>query len=224
MSTSCSTAMSPTLASITLFDNIILSKRDRGRLRQSIPALTLSRSPFSRLSSISSAASSSSDFLSDISDHLWRTASASTASDRETYRDRSDFGQGPGRDYRSIVTRVPAKLDETLMREPRMVQGVPRITEKSRQQAHSTTPLPLPLREKLNGLQMHAPNGPPSPLLPSPQVSSPQTSSPQMSSSGLQNPQLTVPRLQSPQIPLSRFQTVQPRSDDGVAACFSARL
>jgi hypothetical protein len=189
VSTSSSAAMTPTLASITLFDNIVLSKRDRGRLRTPIPTLTLSRNPFSRFSSTSSTASLSSDFLSDTSDYLWRTASASTASDRETYRERTDFGEGPGRNYRSVVTRVPAKLDGTLMREPRMVQGVPRITEKSRQQAHSRKPLPLPLREKLNGLQMHAPNGPPSPLLSSSQVPD--------------------PRMQSPQIPTSKFQTVQ---------------
>jgi hypothetical protein len=188
--------MTPTLASITLFDNIILSKRDRSHLRPHMPTFALSRNPFSRLSIASSTTPSpSSDFLSDTSEHLWRTASASTASDRETYRDRTDFGEGPGRDYHSIVTRVPAKLDETLMREPRMVQGVPRITEKSRQQAHNRKALPLPLRERLNGLQMHAPNGPPSPLLPTPQIPPPQIAPSQMPS----------PRLHSPQIPTSKY-------------------
>src|SRR5436305_11823833 len=167
--------MTPDLASITLFDNIILSKRDRGRFHPAVPTLTLSRNPFSRLSLASSTPPLSSGFLSDTSDHLWRTASVPTASDRETYRDRPDFGDGPGRDYHSIVTRVPAKLDETLMREPKMVQGVPRITEKSRQQAHSRKPLPLPLREKLNGLQMHAPYVPPSRLLPTAQITPQQT-------------------------------------------------
>jgi hypothetical protein len=187
--------MTPNQASITLFDNIILYKRDRSHLRPHIPTFTLSRNPFSRLSIASSTTPVSSDFLSDTSEHLWRTASASTVSDRETYRDRTDFGEGPGRDYRSIVTRVPAKLDETLMREPRMVQGVPRITEKSRQQAHNRKALPLPLREKLNGLQMHAPNGPPSPLLLTPQIPPPQIASSQMPS----------PRLHSPQIPTSKY-------------------
>lgn len=187
VSTPSSAAMTPTLASITLFDNIILSKRYRGRFRATIPTLTLSRNPFSRLSSASLTAPLSPDFLSDTTDHLWRTASASTAADREYYRDRADFGDRPGRDYRSIVTRVPAKLDGTLMPEPRMVQGVPRITERSRQQAHSRKPLPLPLREKLNGLQMHAPNGPPSPLLPTSQ----------MPSSMLPTAQSPAPRLQN---------------------------
>jgi hypothetical protein len=198
--------MTPTLASIILFDNIILCKRDRGRFRTQIPTLTISRNPFSRLSSSCSTSSLSSDFLSDISDHLWRTASASTASDRETYRDRTDFGEGPGRDYRSIVTRMPAKLDETLMREPRMVQGVPRITEKSRQQAHNRKPLPLPLREKLNGLQMHAPNGPPSPLLPNPQMPSPMLQSPHPPSARLQSLQVPTLRISKPKISTSNFQ------------------
>ena len=199
--------MTPTLASILLFDNIILSKRDRGRLHPSIPTLTLSRNPFSRLSTIST--STSSDFLSDTSDHLWRTASASTATDRDTYKDRTDFGEGRGRDYRSIVTRVPAKLDETLMHEPRMVQGVPRITERSKQQAHNRKPLPLPLREKLNGLQMHAPNGPPSPLLPTPQLDIPRLRTPQMPSRRGQSPQVPSPNASGPQILASKHQSVQ---------------
>jgi hypothetical protein len=209
MSTSSSAAMTPNLASITLFDSIILAKRDRGRLRTPIPTLTLSRNPFSRFSSTTSIPPSSSDFLSDTSDHLWRTASASTASDSETYRDHTDFGQGPGRDYRSIVTRVPAKLDESLMREPRMVQGVPRITEKSRQQAHSRKPLPLPLREKLNGLQMHAPNGPPSPLLPTSPMPSQMVQSAHLPVPRLQSPQSSASRLSSAPIPTSRYSAVQ---------------
>jgi len=32
----------------------------------------------------------------------------------------------PG-DYRTVVSRTPAKLDPTLMREPRVVQGAPRV-------------------------------------------------------------------------------------------------
>ncbi|KAF2872680.1 dDENN domain-containing protein [Massariosphaeria phaeospora] len=55
------------------------------------------------------------DFLSDTKDHLWRTASATPPNSRV-----------PG-DYRAISTRIPAKLDPTLMKEPRVIQGVPRI-------------------------------------------------------------------------------------------------
>jgi hypothetical protein len=58
---------------------------------------------------------SKADFLSDTRDHLWRTASATPPNSRF-----------PG-DYRSVISRIPAKLDPTLMKEPRVIQGVPRI-------------------------------------------------------------------------------------------------
>lgn len=64
---------SPGDPSIMLFDQVILSKRNRGRI-----------SIFSK---------SKTDFLSDVSDHLWRSASATPPK-----------GKIPG-DYRSIVTR-----------------------------------------------------------------------------------------------------------------------
>ena len=146
-------AMSPLLASITLFDSIILSKRDRGRFRTPIPSLTLNRNPFSRHTWSSALAA---DFLSDTSDHLWRTASASNMSDNENFR--TEYGEG--RDYRSVTTRVPAKLDESLMREPSMIQGVPQATGKTK----SRKPVALSIRQRMNGLSMHAPNGLPSPI------------------------------------------------------------
>lgn len=81
--------------SIMLFDQIILSKHNRGRM-----------SMFSK---------SKTDFLSDTSDHLYRSAAATPPQ-----------GKFPG-DYTAIVTRTPAKLDPTLLKEPRVIQGVPRI-------------------------------------------------------------------------------------------------
>ncbi|KAL8946763.1 MAG: hypothetical protein Q9222_006884 [Ikaeria aurantiellina] len=84
--------------SITLFDQIILSKRNRGRVV-----------------SIFSSSKSKTDFLSDTSDHLWRSAAATPPQ-----------GKFPG-DYTTIITRTPAKLDPTLLKEPRVIQGVPRI-------------------------------------------------------------------------------------------------
>ncbi|KAF2002656.1 DENN-domain-containing protein [Amniculicola lignicola CBS 123094] len=81
--------------SIKLFDEVILAKRNRGKT-----------SFFSK---------SKVDFLSDTTDHLWRTAAATPPNSRF-----------PG-DYRSIISRIPAKLDPTLMKEPRVIQGVPRI-------------------------------------------------------------------------------------------------
>lgn len=69
---------SPSDPSIMLFDQVILSKRNRGR--------------------ISIFGKSKTDFLSDTSDHLWRSASATPPK-----------GKIPG-DYRSIVTRSECSI------------------------------------------------------------------------------------------------------------------
>lgn len=57
-------------------------------------------------------------YLGDTSDHIWRTASVPLPK-----------GNFPG-DYRSIVTRSPARLEKSLMREPRAIQGVPRMEQR----------------------------------------------------------------------------------------------
>jgi hypothetical protein len=85
--------------SIKLFDEIILSKRNRGK---------------STLSMFSSK--SSTNFLSDSSDHLWRSAAATPLSARFP----TDTNSG------SATGRTPAKLDPSLMKEPRSIQGAPR--------------------------------------------------------------------------------------------------
>ncbi|EER26084.1 hypothetical protein D8B26_003589 [Coccidioides posadasii str. Silveira] len=87
---------------IVIFDEIILSKRNRGR------------------SSIFSGRMTT-DFLSDTSNHLWRSASASS------FPPSSRREMAASGDWKSVVTRVPAKLDPNYMKEPRMIQGVPRI-------------------------------------------------------------------------------------------------
>ncbi|KAI9706298.1 MAG: hypothetical protein M1820_004873 [Bogoriella megaspora] len=92
--------------SVKLFDEIILSKKNRGRTGM-----------FSK---------SSTNFLSSTSEHLYRTAVASPPTSRI-----------PG-DYRQIVSRTPAKLDPTLIKEPRVIQGVPRM----RQQGARRKPIP----------------------------------------------------------------------------------
>lgn len=81
--------------SIKLFDEIVLSKRNRGRT-----------SLFSK---------SDTSFLSDTSDHLWRSASATPPNTRF-----------PG-DSRTVSGRTPAKLDPAFMKEPRAIQGAPRL-------------------------------------------------------------------------------------------------
>ena len=83
--------------SIKLFDEIILSKRNRGRT-----------SFFSK---------SDTSFLSDTSDHLWRSAAATLPNARLP----ADMSNASG--------RTPAKLEPTLMKEPRSIQGAPRIQQ-----------------------------------------------------------------------------------------------
>lgn len=82
---------------VKLFDEIVLSKRNRSRT-----------SFFSK---------SSTSFLSDTSDHLWRSASATLPATRSPGEGKSGAG------------RVPAKLDPALMKEPRAIQGVPRLQQ-----------------------------------------------------------------------------------------------
>ncbi|KAL8749471.1 MAG: hypothetical protein Q9199_007662 [Rusavskia elegans] len=109
--------------SIMLFDQIILSKHNRGRM-----------SMFNK---------SKTDFLSDTSDHLYRSAAATPPQ-----------GKFPG-DYTTIITRTPAKLDPTLLKEPRVIQGVPRInTVHARRK-----PIPSMLGPSVrpNGLAMSPP-------------------------------------------------------------------
>ncbi|PHH76769.1 hypothetical protein CDD83_4210 [Cordyceps sp. RAO-2017] len=112
---------------VRLFDEIIMAKKARGR-----PGLP---SGLSRLSTIRashgastnawnvapparSAASKTPGYLTDTSDHIWRTASVPLPK-----------GNFPG-EYRSVVTRIPSRLDRALMREPRAIQGVPRVEQR----------------------------------------------------------------------------------------------
>ncbi|KAL8711615.1 MAG: hypothetical protein Q9220_004025 [cf. Caloplaca sp. 1 TL-2023] len=111
--------------SITLFDQIILSKRNRGRVT----------SIFSKHKT---------DFLSDTSDHLWRSAAATPPQ-----------GKFPG-DYTAIITRTPAKLDPNLLKEPRVIQGVPRINPVNARRK----PIPSMLGPsgRMNGLAQSPPS------------------------------------------------------------------
>ncbi|GKT57077.1 DENN domain-containing protein [Colletotrichum tofieldiae] len=117
---------SATHSSIRLFDEIIMAKKARGR-----PGLSTG---FSRLSTIRMSHGASSNasgfaapsklkiptYLGDTSDHMWRTASVPVPS-----------AKFPG-EYRTVVTRIPTKLDPSLMREPRAIQGVPRAEQRTR--------------------------------------------------------------------------------------------
>lgn len=110
-------------AAVRLFDEIIMAKKARGRSGLS--------SGLSRLSTIRASHGASAmgppsrgpqgkapSYLTDSSDHIWRTASVPLPK-----------GNFPG-EYRSVVTRIPSRLDATLMREPRAIQGVPRMEQR----------------------------------------------------------------------------------------------
>ncbi|KAK4154131.1 AEX-3 domain-containing protein [Chaetomidium leptoderma] len=124
---------------IRLFDEIILAKKARGR-----PVFSASLSRLSTLrgsgggggfnsnnsfgggggsaaAAAARAAAKVPGYLSDTTDHIWRTASVPVPSSAKF--------QG---DYRSVVTRVPLRLDPALMREPRAIQGVPRKEQGGR--------------------------------------------------------------------------------------------
>ncbi|KAF4987599.1 hypothetical protein FGRMN_10281 [Fusarium graminum] len=111
-------------ASIRLFDEIILAKKARGRsgLSSGLSRLSTIRashgaSTFSGYAPPRGGGSNSKvpAFLGDTSDHIWRTASVPLPK-----------GNFPG-EYRTVVTRTPARLDRSLMREPRSIQGMPRV-------------------------------------------------------------------------------------------------
>ncbi|OAA55950.1 hypothetical protein SPI_08157 [Niveomyces insectorum RCEF 264] len=116
----------PSHTEIRLFDEIILAKKARGR-----PGLGGFGGGLSRLSTIKASHGISPGLLSagsrptrippylgDTSDHIWRTASVPVPS-----------AKFPG-EYHAVTTRVPAKLDPSLMKEPRAIQGVPRPEQR----------------------------------------------------------------------------------------------
>ncbi|KAF5228537.1 hypothetical protein FAUST_11012 [Fusarium austroamericanum] len=110
-------------ASIRLFDEIIMAKKARGRsgLATGLSRLSTLRASHgaSTYGGFGPARGGSNSkipaFLGDISDHIWRTASVPLPK-----------GNFPG-EYKTIVTRTPARLDRSLMREPRSIQGMPRV-------------------------------------------------------------------------------------------------
>ncbi|PLB33352.1 dDENN domain protein [Aspergillus candidus] len=110
---------------MTLFDEIVLSKRNRGR------------------SSIFSSRSTT-DFLSDTSNHLWRTASATFAAGGRGQNSMAG-------EYTRVAIRAPAKLDTSLMKEPRMIHGAPRVSKA----ANTARRKPLP--KLMSGLAISPP-------------------------------------------------------------------
>ncbi|KAH9883957.1 dDENN domain-containing protein [Xylariomycetidae sp. FL2044] len=114
-------------ATVRLFDEIILAKKARGKpgLSAGISRLSTIRASHGVSSSIPgfqmhSKNSKLPSYLSDTTDHIWRTASVPVPN-----------AKFPG-EYRAVTTRVPARLDPSLMKEPRAIQGVPRPEQRKR--------------------------------------------------------------------------------------------
>lgn len=113
-------------AEIRLFDEVILAKKARGRpgISSGLSRLSTIRAAHGStgnswgLSSQSRSSSKPPTYLSDITDHIWRTASVPLPK-----------GNFPG-EYHSVITRVPSRLDRSFMREPRAIQGVPRMEQR----------------------------------------------------------------------------------------------
>lgn len=89
----------PDNSGVRLFDEAILSKRNRGKVSAVFGK--------SRVG-----------FLEDRSEHLWRSAQATSPASRDGPKGTMSIG------------RMPAKLEKDLLKEPRVVQGVPRVTTK----------------------------------------------------------------------------------------------
>jgi hypothetical protein len=138
---------SPSAPAVRLFDEIIAAKKARGR-----PTL----SGLSRLSTIRMSHGASDmvpglgtpppgraakvpGFLSDTTEHMWRTASVPLPN-----------AKFPG-DYRAVTTRMPSKLDPALMKEPRSIQGVPRPEKTGAKGLMRKKVANLPSGAKANG-------------------------------------------------------------------------
>ncbi|KAI1426356.1 dDENN domain-containing protein [Xylaria sp. FL1777] len=112
----------PTNSEIRLFDEIILAKKARGKpaLTSGLSRLSTIRASHGVASGLPSKINKMPSYLTDNSDHLWRTASVPMPN-----------AKFPG-EYRAVVTRIPARLDPTLMKEPRSIQGVPRPEQRKK--------------------------------------------------------------------------------------------
>ncbi|OQU96196.1 uDENN domain-containing protein [Cladophialophora immunda] len=126
--------------SIALFDAIIMAKRRRAGLRSSLPSLSLNRKSFMAWAP---SGGMHTDILSDASQHQWRIVAVPSSTDRP------ELGAAAkGRDYHTIVTRTPAKLEDGLFKQDEKVPNLPTIPKRSRISI---------LTGKMNGLGMHAP-------------------------------------------------------------------
>lgn len=128
--------------SIALFDALMAAKRSRTKGVRSSIAVTLGgRNPFAGRSHSGGVPA---EYLSDSSSHIWRVVSTPHSSAR------AELGAGEkGREYREIVSRTPAKLEDELFPAP-PTSKVPALGTPQAKGKKS-------LRQRMNGLSMHAP-------------------------------------------------------------------
>ncbi|KAK5087663.1 hypothetical protein LTR70_002980 [Exophiala xenobiotica] len=128
--------------SIALFDALMSAKKSRSRGVRSSIAVTLGgRNPFAGRSHSGGVPI---EYLSDSSSHVWRVVSTPHSSER------AELGAGEkGREYRKVISRTPAKLEEELFPAP--------STHKPPNLAMPQANGKRSLRHRLNGLNMHAP-------------------------------------------------------------------
>lgn len=126
---------------VALFDAIINAKRGRaGLLRSGLPGIGLGRKSFAQRSV---SGGGRPDLLSDTSTHQWKIINVPGSSERP------DLGSAAkSRDYHTITSRTPAKLEEGLFKQEEQVPDLPKFGKKSRVSI---------LNGKMNGLTMNAP-------------------------------------------------------------------
>ncbi len=128
---------------IALFDAIIMAKRNRsGRFAAN---MQLGRNLFSSRSS----PLPSSDVLSDTSNHQWRPVQAPNSNDRP------ELGAvAKGRDYHTIISRIPAKLEDGMFVPLPKAPKIEKVPEVPKLNGHYRRSI---LKDRFNGLSMNAP-------------------------------------------------------------------
>lgn len=130
------------VAQVTLFDALMAARRTRTKGVRSSIAMSLSgRNPFGGRSHSGGVPA---EYLSDSSTHTWRPISTPRTSDKAEI---STAG-AKGREYRTIVSRTPGKLEDALFLSPTPAP----VSEISSQMTGK-----ISLRRKMNGLSMNAP-------------------------------------------------------------------
>jgi DENN (AEX-3) domain/uDENN domain/dDENN domain/C1 domain len=129
---------------VALFDAIIIAKKSRsGRFGSHVQ---LGRSLFSGRSP---SAPAPSDVLSDTSNHQWRPIQAPSS------KDRPELGAAAqGRDYHTIISRIPAKLEDDLFRPIPKVPKIDKVPELPKLNGQHRKSM---LRNRLTGLNMNSP-------------------------------------------------------------------